>query len=84
MTVSLVIAYKLRKCINLHNMTAIRKRLTWLEIFIQMIIITRLITSLVEIINPYNLQVVVMIMMAFSFTFSEILPFCLVVYGIYL
>jgi predicted transporter len=65
-------------------MTVIKQRTITLEVFIQMIIVVRLITSLVEIINNKNEPKIIMTMMAFSFTFSELLPFCLVVMGIYL
>ncbi len=67
-------------------MLDIEKKTKILEIFIQMILIVRFLTSLIEILCRKNFQdnsSLIITLMFFSFTLSELLPLSLVVYGIY-
>lgn len=84
MSLSGVLAYKINKRLKLHNMASIRQKVFVLEFFIQMILGVRMATSLVEIVNERSEYKVIITVMAFSFTLSELVPLSLVVYGIYL
>jgi hypothetical protein len=85
--ISLRLTYKLRERFDTHNLYFAKTRISWLEVLIQTIIWTRLLTSTVQIIwteffvaDAEN-QIA---LMAVSFTLAELVPFCFLVYGIYL
>ena len=63
-----------------------KSRMSWLELIIQTIIWTRLLTSFVQIIFPVFVKVAdyQIALMAISFTLAELVPFCFLAYGIYL
>ena len=67
-------------------MDGIKKKLIIVEICIQWIICIRLITSLLELFNKSAVQDPkwIIVIMSLSFTFSELLPLSLVVYGVYM
>ena len=85
--ISLRLTYKLRIRFDTHNLYFAKSRMFWLEVLIQTIIWTRLLTSTVQIIWPKFFvddaenQIA---LMAVSFTLAELVPFCFLVYGIYL
>jgi hypothetical protein len=82
MSISAVFAARLIRYMTYHNMAEIKGRIISLEVVIQMIIVSRLLTTLLELNS--ELRVPIVYIMAFSFTTAELIPLTIVVYGIYL
>ena len=82
--VSLLVAKKLAKQLQIANQEEISKRLYFLEGVIQLILVVRLITSWFQFrFYQSESQALIISLMFFSFFLSELFPLFLVVCGIY-